>query len=245
MSSPLHANMEASYIDRFTPTWQDGFEAANGPVKQSWGAGEKSMRTFLTIFGGLVVMGLVIISVFTNFWFGTLLISGQERWLYGAIFGLLDAFKTVLVPAAGFAAAAGMFWKGRVAAVVFAALFTLSFSAEVGLHSITKNEAAGEGGRTRREVRFHISSLRVEAEVMAAYIRDHWGVENGLHLVMDMVFRGDECRIRKDSAPANFAAIKHMASNILRSSKAKQSMRQKRHAAGWDDGFLFDMITAE
>ena len=55
------------------------------------------MRTFLTIFGGLVVTGLVIISVFANFWFGTLLISGQERWLYGAIFGLLDALKTVLV----------------------------------------------------------------------------------------------------------------------------------------------------
>jgi len=136
--------MAASYIDRFSLAWQDGFKAAIGPVKQSWGAGESKMRTFLTIFGGLVVMGLVIISVFANFWFGTLLISGQERWLYGAIFGLLDAFKTVLVPAAGFAAAAGMFWKGRVAFAVFAALSTLSFSAEVGLYSITKNEVVGD-----------------------------------------------------------------------------------------------------
>lgn len=51
-------------------------------------------------------------------------------------------------------------------------------------------------------------------------------------------------RIRKDSAPANFATIKHMASNILRSSKGKRSMRQKRHAAAWDDDCLFDMITA-
>lgn len=36
-----------------------------------------------------------------------------------------------------------------------------------------------------------------------------------------------------------------MVSNILRSSKGKQSMRQKRHAAAWDDDFLIDMITAE
>jgi hypothetical protein len=102
------------------------------------------MRTFLTLFGGLVVMGLVIISVFVNFWFGTLLSSGQERWLYGAIFGLLDALKTVLVPAAGLAIAAGAFWKGRVAFVVFVLLSTLSFSAEVGLYSTTKNEVVGD-----------------------------------------------------------------------------------------------------
>lgn len=114
-----------------------------------------------------------------------------------------------------------------------------------GLASIIMVEySAEEGGKTRREVRFCIASLRVEAEVMAAYIRDHWGVENGLHWVMDMVFGDDECRIRKDSAPANFATIKHMASNILRSSKGKLSMRQKRHAAAWDDDFLFDLITA-
>jgi predicted transposase YbfD/YdcC len=101
-----------------------------------------------------------------------------------------------------------------------------------------------EGDKTRREVRFLISSLRVEAELIASYIRDHWSVENGLHWVMDMVFRDDECRIRKDSAPANFAVIKHMASNILRAAKGKQSMRQKRHAAAWDDAFLCDLITA-
>src|SRR5258706_4497183 len=112
----------------------------NGPA----GGGRRSMRTFLTLFGGLVVTGLVIISVFANFWFGTLLISGQERWLYGAIFGLLDALKTVLIPAAGLAVAAGMFWKSRVAFAVFALLSTLSFSAEVGLYSITKNEVVGD-----------------------------------------------------------------------------------------------------
>jgi len=115
-----------------------------------------------------------------------------------------------------------------------------------GLASIVMLEYVAEmGSKTRRETRFYISSLTVEAELMAAHIRDHWGVENGLHWVMDMVFRDDECRIRKDGAPANFAVIKHMASNILRSSKSKQSMRQKRHAAGWDDDFLFDMITAK
>ena len=118
--------------------------AKNGPENSPMEAERSLVRTFLTIFGGLVVMGLVIISVFANLWFGTLLISGQERYLYGAIFGLLEALKTVLIPAAGLANAAGLFWKSRVAFAVFGLLSTLSFSAEVGLYSITKNEVVGD-----------------------------------------------------------------------------------------------------
>ncbi|MCP4099057.1 MAG: ISAs1 family transposase [Planctomycetaceae bacterium] len=86
-------------------------------------------------------------------------------------------------------------------------------------------------------------AMNANAEFMANAIRQHWGVENGLHWVMDMVFRDDECRIRKDNSPANFAAIKHMASNILRGSKAKGSMRSKRHEAAWDEDFLCNLVT--
>ena len=89
----------------------------------------------------------------------------------------------------------------------------------------------------------YISSLVAEAEFMAGAIRDHWGVENSLHWVMDMVFRDDECRIRKKNAPANFATIKHVASNLLRLSKGKRSMRQKRHQAAWNEDYLFELIT--
>ncbi len=59
-----------------------------------------------------------------------------------------------------------------------------------------------------------------------------------------MVFRDDECRIRKDNAPANFTTIKHMASNILRAVPGKHSMRAKRHITAWDDEFLYNAITA-
>ena len=98
-------------------------------------------------------------------------------------------------------------------------------------------------GKTRHETRFYISSICASAEFMANAIRQHWGVENGLHWVMDMVFRDDECRIRKDNSPANFTTIKHMASNILRGSKRKGSMRSKRHEAAWDEDFLLNLVT--
>ena len=73
----------------------------------------------------------------------------------------------------------------------------------------------------------------------------HWGIENGLHWdwVMDMVFRDDECRIRKQNAPANFATIKHMASNLLRRAPGKDSLRVKRKLAAWDDAYLAALVT--
>ena len=97
--------------------------------------------------------------------------------------------------------------------------------------------------KTEIETRFYITSLTPDAPTIATAIRQHWGVENGLHWVMDMVFRDDECRIRKKNAPANFATVKHMASNVLRDAPHKHSLRLKRKLAGWDDQFLFELIT--
>ncbi len=79
---------------------------------------------------------------------------------------------------------------------------------------------------------------------MANAIRQHWGGENGLHWVMDMVFRDDECRVRTDHAPANFTTIKHMALNLLRNVKGKDSLRLRRKVAAWDDDFLASLIAA-
>ncbi len=61
---------------------------------------------------------------------------------------------------------------------------------------------------------------------------------------MDVVFRDDECRIRKKNSPANFATVKHMASDLLRAAPHKHSLRLKRKLAGWDDQFIYEVITA-
>jgi predicted transposase YbfD/YdcC len=98
------------------------------------------------------------------------------------------------------------------------------------------------GARTEREFRFYITSLGPDAERLADAIRGHWSIENGLHWVMDMVFRDDECRIRKRNAPANFATVKHMASNLLRRAPGKDSLRVKRKMAAWDDDFLASLV---
>ena len=108
-----------------------------------------------------------------------------------------------------------------------------------GLVSIVMVESCREmAGKSERESRFYITSLPALAERIGSAIRGHWGIENGLHWVMDMVFRDDECRIRKHNAPANFTTVKHMASNLLRQAPGTDSLRVKRKVAAWDDDYL-------
>ena len=112
-----------------------------------------------------------------------------------------------------------------------------------GLAGIVMVESRREiGARTEREFRFYVTSLGPDAERLGEAIRGHWSIENGLHWVMDMVFRDDECRIRKHNAPANFATVKHMASNLLRLDPGKESLRLKRKMAAWDDDFLAGLV---
>ena len=82
-----------------------------------------------------------------------------------------------------------------------------------GLRSIAKVESRRElivDGKVEEETRYYIRSLSADTNQIAAAVREPRG-ENGLHWVMDMVFRDDECRIRTQNAPANFATVKHMA----------------------------------
>jgi predicted transposase YbfD/YdcC len=112
-----------------------------------------------------------------------------------------------------------------------------------GLRSVIVVETTREfRGKIERETRLYISSLDLAAETVAQIIRDHWSVENNLHWVMDMVFRDDECRVRKDHAPANFATIKHASFNFLKRAPGKESMRGKRKRAGWEDDYLYSIV---
>ena len=112
-----------------------------------------------------------------------------------------------------------------------------------GLRSVVMVESTREiiGGKTERETRLYITSLPPDAGVLAEAVRSHWGVE-AHHWVMDMLFRDDECRIRTANAPANFSTIKHMAGNLLRHGKGKQSLRVKRKMCAWNDDYLASLI---
>jgi predicted transposase YbfD/YdcC len=114
-----------------------------------------------------------------------------------------------------------------------------------GLQSVVIVESCREiGNKIEQETRFFITSLVLLAHQIGPIIRGHWAIENSLHWVMDMVFRDDDCRVRKDHAPANFVALRHMAHNLLRRVPSKDSLRMRRKVAAWDDDFLVSLVAA-
>jgi predicted transposase YbfD/YdcC len=74
-------------------------------------------------------------------------------------------------------------------------------------------------------------------------IREHWGIENGLHWCLDISFREDHCRVRKDHAPENFGILRHMAMNLLKQEKSlKRGIQTKRLKAAWDHSYLLKIL---
>lgn len=94
-------------------------------------------------------------------------------------------------------------------------------------------------GQSSLEKRYYMSSLDCDAAKFGAAVRSHWGIENSVHWVLDIAFREDESRVRKGSAPENFAAIRHIALNLLRNNKSfKGSVKTKRLNAAMDTDYL-------
>jgi predicted transposase YbfD/YdcC len=95
------------------------------------------------------------------------------------------------------------------------------------------------------ETRFFILSLRPKVKVFANAVRSHWGIENGLHWILDISFREDESRLHKDHGPENLALIRRLAVSLLRNETgAKVGVACKRKTAGWSNDYLLKVLAA-
>jgi predicted transposase YbfD/YdcC len=89
----------------------------------------------------------------------------------------------------------------------------------------------------------YISSAASNAERLANAIRSHWGIENQVHWVLDVVFADDDSRLRIDHSAHDMAIIRHIVLNMLRQETSlKTSLRQKRLRAGWDDTYALKVL---
>ncbi|SJM95161.1 transposase (fragment) [Crenothrix polyspora] len=68
-------------------------------------------------------------------------------------------------------------------------------------------------------------------------MRSHWGVENSLHWVLDVIFREDDSRIRMGYGAESFNVIRQISLNLLKKEVSKLSIKRKRFMAGLDDLF--------
>jgi predicted transposase YbfD/YdcC len=112
-----------------------------------------------------------------------------------------------------------------------------------GLAAIALVEAEVErGGKTTLARRYYLSSALLDARTFARAVRAHWGVENRLHWVMDVVFHDDLARLRTGHGPENMAIVKHMAMNLVQQATPTTSLKNRRKLAGWDPGYLETLI---
>ncbi len=93
------------------------------------------------------------------------------------------------------------------------------------------------------ETRYYISRLRVSVKRFAHAIRSHWGIENGCHWSLDIVYREDESRIRQPQERENFAWLNRMTLSLLKQHPGKESIAMKRRSCGWSDDFLLEVLT--
>ena len=91
--------------------------------------------------------------------------------------------------------------------------------------------------------RLYISSVTDDnPERYAALIRGHWGIENGLHWHLDLTFREDSSRVRKDNGPLNLNIFRKFGLFLLTHEPSKISLKRKQKKAARDDGFMIDLL---
>lgn len=97
-------------------------------------------------------------------------------------------------------------------------------------------------GKVTHEIRWYISSLKVNAEQALTAVRSHWQVES-MHWILDMTFREDESRIRKGNGALAFNVMRKIALNLFKQDETKSaSIPRKKKMAALDDGYRSTLL---
>lgn len=108
-----------------------------------------------------------------------------------------------------------------------------------GLKAVAKVTSWRKG---EEAVRYFLLSRVFAPERLLAIVREHWGIENRLHWMLDVVMDEDADRTRKDNGPANLAILRRLALNVLRSHPDSTAIRRKIKRAGWEPAFLLSLL---
>lgn len=101
------------------------------------------------------------------------------------------------------------------------------------------------GEKTSTECRYFLCSFPAR-DRFAATVRQHWGIENQQHWVLDVQFGEDACRTRNDHSAENLAVIRRMALNVLRhNGPARDSIRRRKLRAALNDDYRLRLLLGQ
>jgi predicted transposase YbfD/YdcC len=97
-------------------------------------------------------------------------------------------------------------------------------------------------GKVEIEKRYYICSRVLAAQELLRCVRKHWGVENGLHWVLDVVFGEDGHQLRVGHGAANFTTLRKLAHALIKNRQSKHGIKGTREMAGWNTDILEEII---
>lgn len=98
------------------------------------------------------------------------------------------------------------------------------------------------GAKAAVTTHHYLSSNEAAANEFAGWVRAHWGIEDGLHWVLDVVLGEDRSRVRAKNAGANLVMIRRVAVSLVRRAPGKGSGVTKRLKPGWDDEYPLQIL---
>jgi predicted transposase YbfD/YdcC len=104
-------------------------------------------------------------------------------------------------------------------------------------------------GKKEEASRYYISSKKGTALFFHNAVRAHWGIENKLHWMLDVVFGEDDSKKQAQHAAQNFSLLNKIALNMIKSHEPGASSgskiisaKRKRKMAAWDNDYLVSIF---
>jgi predicted transposase YbfD/YdcC len=98
------------------------------------------------------------------------------------------------------------------------------------------------GEKTEKAIRYYGSSRRADANSFSKWIREHWGIENILHHVMDVVFKEDAALSDIGYSAENMSLVRRLAANIIRIYDSERGMADARRNATYSPAYLRGLL---
>lgn len=109
----------------------------------------------------------------------------------------------------------------------------------------TTRSPLGEAPQVVPEIRYYISSLKVDPKTLLGYIRSHWKIENNLHRTLDVHFKEDSWRMRQRNAAANLSVLRKISGSMLSQIDPSKAVLHKQMSVNGSSKFRDRLINME